>query len=49
MTANAIGVRLPARRDQDRGIMAHLSVSVAAAEIVNPLGLRVVAGYYESW
>ena len=29
--------------------MADLSVSVAAAEIVNRLGLSVVAGYYESW
>ena len=29
--------------------MADLSVSVAAAEIVNPLGLSVVARYYEPW
>ena len=34
---------------QDRGIMATLSVSVAIAEIANPLGLRVVARYSESW
>ena len=29
--------------------MANLGVSIATAEIANPLGLRVVARYYESW
>jgi hypothetical protein len=48
--ASLISASLPlARCDPDRAIMAHLGVSVATVEILNPLGLRMIVRYCELW